>query len=235
MIKVINSAPGAADLYISGDIVEDGAFWAGEDAAGYEFPAKVKAQLDALAGKDLTIYINSSGGSVPAGMAIAGLIRRHDGATTARVEGWCCSIATMIFFAAQRRIMPANAYLMIHKPSTAAYGDAADMRRAADMLETIQEGIETVYRAAARPGVTAEEIHEMVENETWMTGEEAARVFQIETEDALQIAACAGGIQKAWKNTPKGIPLAPKAQANQHIKAKATIVDALRRAKGALQ
>lgn len=207
MLKINNSAE-RAELYITGDIVDDtdGAALAAWDMGdGYEWPADIRAQLDAMRGKPLTVYINSDGGSVPAGVAIANMISRHDAPTKAVVDGWCCSIATQIFFAADAREMPENAYIMIHKPWTIASGDADEMMRAAAYLETIQTGLETTYARAAREGVTPEQIHELVNAETWLTGRDAAELFEIELQQSEPVLNCIGGKAAARLTPPENI------------------------------
>ena len=207
MLKINNSAE-SAEIYITGDIIDDvdGAYMDAWDLGeGYEWPSDIRAQLDAAAGKPLTVYINSDGGSVPAGVAIANMISRHDAPTRAVIDGWCCSIATQIFFAAQQREMPENAYLMIHKPWTVAKGDADEMMRAASYLETVQAGLETTYAKAARDGVTAERIHELVNAETWLTGKDAAELFDIKVMDAAPVLNCIGGRAADSMKPPKGI------------------------------
>lgn len=214
-IKIYNKSDKAAEIYISGQIVDDetgGLITDWGNPAGYEWPANIKEQLDGLKGKDLTIYINSEGGSVPAGVAMASMLKRHDGKTTAVVDGWCCSIATQIFFSCQERKIPENAYLMIHKPTITASGDADELKRVADILDTIQEGLETSYNAAALPEVTAEAIHEMVNAETWLTGRDAATLFDVEVLPAVSIAACAMAQEKALESIPKAIRDRMKAQ-----------------------
>ena len=208
-LKIKNQTDTSAEMYISGDIVGDdigGTLeYFGDDGTGYNWPNNIKQQLDAVSGKDLTVYINSGGGDVFAGMAIANMIKRCKGETTAVVDGYCCSIATEIFFAADKCKMPKNAYLMVHKPSTCACGDANDLKKTIDMLDTIQQGIETTYNDAAKEGVSADKIHEMTENETWLTGEQAAEVFNIEVLDAVQAVAYAGDTEKFFKNKPKNL------------------------------
>lgn len=202
---------GRAEIYISGSIVDDemgGAFEAwGDSGTGYEWPAEIRRQLDSLRGKDLSIYINSDGGQVNAGAAIASMVARHDGHTVAVVDGWCCSIATQIFFAADERRMPSNAWLMIHKPTVEAFGDADFMRRMADALDSIQEGMETAYRKVAREGVTDERIHEMTNAETWLTGKEAAEIFDIHLTGAVAAEACAGTGSRFFRGIPGAIRL----------------------------
>lgn len=239
MLKIKNKSDKAAEIYISGAIVDDaeGDFLATvwDVESGYEWPAKIRQQLEEIKGKDLTIYINSDGGVVPAGVAIANMIARHDGHTTAVVDGWCCSIATQIFFAADERRMPSNAYLMIHKPACSVYGNSDDLLKTADVLDTIQEGLETTYRKAALDGVTDEQIHDMVEAETWLTGAEAAEVFDIQLTEPLKAVACVGKVHT--KHVPENIKLAPppvdEAPGNDD-EAEADIEIALALAKGAL-
>ena len=175
-----------AELYINGSIVDDDSLL----TDGYEFPAKIKAQLDTCKGKKLTVYINSYGGSVAAGLAMANMISRHDKPTTAIVEGVCCSIATQIFFSAKHCKMPANTFLMIHKPICAAEGTADDMRKAADTLDVIQSGLEAAYLNKAVEGVTEKQIHEMTNKETWLTGTEAANFFDIEVLNPVKAVNC---------------------------------------------
>ena len=213
MIRVENSSDNA-EIYISGDIIDDDegtivSWWGDGDA--YQWPSDIKKQLDDVKGKDLTVYINSSGGSVPAGVAIANMIKRHDGHTTAVVDGWCCSIATQIFFAADDRQIPKNAYLMIHKPATGIVGNADDLEKAITFLNTIQEGMETVYNDAANDDVTPETIHDMVNNETWLTGEQAKQYFNVTVLDSTQTVAKAGKSEN-MKNIPDAIIAAWKKQ-----------------------
>lgn len=210
MLKIENKAESnAAEIYINGEIIDNkNAAFAQmfDDGKNYAWPADLKKQLDELKGKDLTVYINSPGGNVFAGVAMASFLKRHDGKTTAIVDGWCCSIATEIFFACQTRKIPANAYLMIHKPSAAVQGTSDDMLKAADMLDTIQNGIESVYQEAARDDVTAQDITDMVNDGTWLTGDEAALFFDVEVMRPLDMVACAKG-ETPFDNMPKNITL----------------------------
>jgi len=214
MIEIRNETDRSAELYLSGSIIDDDTgglieeFY--ENSTGYQWPDKIRQQLDALRGKDLTIYINSDGGSVPAGVAMANMIARHDGRTTAIVDGWCCSIATQVFFSADVRKIPANAYLMIHKPSGYIGGNADDLRRGADVLDTIQKGLEATYRSAAHEDVTDEDIHQMVNEETWLTGEQAAAFFHVEVLESERMAACVGST-KLMRDVPTDVRLAAKA------------------------
>ena len=220
MLKVKNSAD-KAELYIYGDIIDDVDT---ESLEGFEWPSDIKKQLDECKGKPLTIYINSDGGSVPAGVAISSMIARHDAPTLAVVDGWCCSIATQIFFSADKRQMPSNAYLMIHKPSCVVYGTSDDMLKAAESLEVIQSGLEETYKKCALPETTAEEIHTMVNNETWLTGTQAAEKFDIEITEPLKAVAKFGMAKNKMRNIPKDIRFTQSQQTVNNISREQKII-----------
>lgn len=213
--NIRNETGQSADVYIHGDVIDDDAkAWLsdydGNTFAGYVLPVDVRDSLEALKGKDLTIYVNSDGGSVPAGMAIANMIRRHDGHTVGVVDGWAASIASVILFACDEIRMPNNTFLMIHKPSAACCGDADDMLRVATMLDTVQDGIEQTYLERAREGVTPEAIHDAVETETWYTAAEAAEMFDITVEASdVQLVACSKSVN--FKSMPDAVRAAKTA------------------------
>lgn len=215
MLKFKNSSENGQEMYITGDIIDDAdgetlSYWLGEGgrdyaSTKYNWPAGIKAQLDAMdRNKPLTVYINSDGGSVPAGIAISNMLKRWGAPVTTVVDGWACSIATQIFFSGNVRRMPTNAYLMIHKPAVTCSGNADDMRKAADILDTLQDGLESTYRAAAR-SITSEEIHKMVDNETWLTGEEACDIFNIEPLAPVNAVAKFNRAADRFRNIPADI------------------------------
>lgn len=91
--------------------------------------------------------------------------------------------------------MPSNTFLMIHKPAAYAEGNAADMRKMAELLDTVQEGIEKTYRAKALETTTPEAIRAAVDAETWYTAEEAAAMFDIAIDAAAAaLTACSTGL-----------------------------------------
>lgn len=214
-LTVKNETPQSAEVYIHGDIVDDDMkAWLsecdGKTFAGYVLPVDVREKLESLQGKDLTIYINSDGGSVPAGMTIANMIKRHDGHTVGVVDGWAASIASVIFMACDELYMPKNTFLMIHKPIAMALGDSDDMLRVATMLDTVQDGIEQTYLERAREGVTPEAIHDAVETETWYTAAEAAEMFDITVEASdVQLVACSKSVN--FKSMPDAVRAAKTA------------------------
>lgn len=204
-LEIRNKTPETAEISIYGDIVDDawkGWDW-GEDTNVY--PTDIRDMLKDVKGKHLDIHINSGGGDVFAGIAIANMIRQHEGGTHCIVDGLCASIATQIALACDTVEIPENAYFMIHRPWGGAHGTADDMRHTADLLDKVQKTMEETYLAHAKVGMTAEAIHDMVEKETWLTGKEASYVFNIQTTPAISAAACAGSYAEHLHGRPEGL------------------------------
>ena len=153
---------------------------------------------------DLDIFINSGGGSVFAGIAIYNILKRHKGQKTVYIDGLAGSIASVIAMAGDKIIMPANSYLMIHKPLCCCAGNANDMRKTADTLDSIEEGILNTYVTKLKDNVELETIKNMVNEETWLVGVEASKYFNIEVIAENKAVA---RIDKdyGYKNMPKNL------------------------------
>ena len=202
LLQIKNSTETSADLYFYGDIVSS--WWGAWDDTD-QYPEKVKDFLDEAKGKELNIYVNSGGGSVFAGMAIYNMLKRHEGNKTVYVDGLAGSIASVIALAGDRVVIPSNAYMMIHKPWIYSMGNANELREQADMLDKIEEGILNVYSENLKEGVDIEEIKEMVNNETWLTGEDASKYFNIELSTNIEAVACVSDYYDNYGKVPKNI------------------------------
>lgn len=200
--EIKNMTDTTADLYFYGDIVSDwwGA-WQDED----QYPDAIKNFLAEAAGRDLNIYINSGGGSVFAGIAIYNMLKRYQGKKHCYVDALAGSIASLLpFVDSDRPTIPKNAYLMIHKPWCGCEGNANELRKMADTLETIEAGIWSIYEEHLAEGATIDQIKELMEAETWLSGEEAAAYFNVTVgEENTAVAAVQDYTRLYCKNTPK--------------------------------
>jgi len=133
-------APASAEVFIYGDIGES---WWDETITARDFVREIAA-LDV---EQLTVRINSVGGSVPDGLAIYNALKRHKANVTVAIDGMAMSIASLIAMAGDTVEMAENALLMIHAPWTYAGGNSADLREAADMLDKWAEAMSTSYAA----------------------------------------------------------------------------------------
>ena len=173
-MTIKNQTDSSADLFFYGDIVSE--TWQSEWYEDDMAPGDVKEFLDQLDGtENINIHINSGGGSVFGGIAIYNMLRRNNAHKTVYVDGLAASIASVIMMAGDEIVMPKNATVMIHKSSASYFfttKNADDLRKDAESLDTCQEAIMQTYMTKAK--VDKEEIEQKVNDETWLTGEEAA-------------------------------------------------------------
>ena len=145
---------------------------------------------DALAEIDtpnLTVRINSMGGSVSEGLAIYNLLNDFKGNVTTIVDGFACSAASVIFMAGDKRIVPESGLLMIHNAWGYAEGDSNAMKKYAEDLEKITQPSVNIY--CSKTGLEESKVKEMMDEETWITSQEALELgfaTTIEKDDANQ-------------------------------------------------
>ena len=131
---------GGLELYIYGDVEgqtfdwENWRYVTSENSAQH-FREELAKYPDA---KRIDIYINSYGGDVFEGTAIYNQLKRHQARKVVHVDGFACSIASVIAMSGDEVIMPRNTLMMIHNMWMSACGNAAELRKAADDLDVIK-------------------------------------------------------------------------------------------------
>jgi ATP-dependent Clp protease, protease subunit len=130
--------------------------------------------LNEAGNNDVVINLNSPGGDAFAGIAIYNRLKRHEGKVTVHVDGWACSAASLFPAAADDTIMGLGAMIMIHPASSGVWGTKTEMRKEADVLEELEEGIIDIYMTKAK--VSREEIREKVDAETWFSAKKAVEI-----------------------------------------------------------
>ena len=189
----------SAELYFYGDIC--GSQWETlwEDKA----PQDVADFLHSLDGKKkVDVYINSGGGDVFGGMAIYNILSRYQGETVAHIDGIAASIAGIIPFACDKVVAKSSAQIMLHKPWALCCGNADDMKKCIETLNTCEKSIIDIYAAHAVNGTTPEKIKSMIDRETWLTCGEAQQYFNIEIEQGEPVQACISGMYDRYKHKP---------------------------------
>jgi ATP-dependent Clp endopeptidase proteolytic subunit ClpP len=158
-----------------------------------DFKRELDAVKDAAA---ITLYINSPGGDVFAAMAIYNLLAPLKEKITAHVLGWAASAASILALAGKTLRMGEGTYLMIHNPWAFSMGTAKDFRKMAELLDQIGGSMADIY--TARSAHTREEILALMDEETWMTAQEAVDAGFADkiVENASAVAALAGDISK---------------------------------------
>ncbi|MBQ1295918.1 MAG: Clp protease ClpP [Clostridiales bacterium] len=170
MYDIRNESPDAIDVYIYSDV--ENAWWGGEDSMGADkFRQELEKNKNA---SQINLYINSMGGSVSEGVAIYNQIKRHKAHVTAYIDGFACSIASVIPMAADEIIMGKNAMFMIHNPWTIEMGNAKKLRKAAEDLDKIRDGcIIPAYKERCGDKISDEKLLELLDSESLITSDEA--------------------------------------------------------------
>lgn len=157
-----------ADMFIGGEIVTDE--WDDSDTSASGFRDALQSVGDV---KTINLHINSPGGSVFEGIAIYNMLKQHQATINVYVDGLAASIASVVAMAGNRIYMPQNAMLMIHNPWTMAVGNATELRKQADVLDQIAKSSITTYLSKAGDKLDEETLKQMMDEETWLTAEEA--------------------------------------------------------------
>ena len=196
--EIINKAD-KAEIWIYEQIGED--FWTGGGVTAKSF----QKELSAVKASQIDLHINSPGGEVFDGITIYNLLKQHPANVTTYVDGLAASIASVIALAGDRVIMAENALYMIHNPWGFAMGDAAEMRKTADLLDKVGGSLITAY--TSKSGKPDDEISALMDAETWMTAQEAKDFgFIDDISESMDLAACAKFVPAMQKAKFKNIP-----------------------------
>ncbi len=131
--------------------------------------------------KDISLYINSPGGSVTAGLAIYDTMQyiRCDVATIC--IGQCASMAAVLLAAgaAGKRSALPNSRILIHQPWGGTQGQVTDIEIQAKEMLRMRGALDTIL--AHHTGQPVKKIHTDTERDNIMTADEAARYGLVDT------------------------------------------------------
>jgi len=144
---------------IKGDIIS----W---NSSIWDFNQKMKSIKE---DEDITLEINSYGGDVFLGIDIMNTLRSHKGNVTVVITGIAASAASVIAMGADVIKMYSNTQMMIHNAWTFAVGNAKELRKVADDLDSIGESVLASYTHR----VDAKTVKELLEDETYMSASKA--------------------------------------------------------------
>ena len=166
--------PQALDLYIYSDIEGDSEdWWTGEKIESETSAAHFHDVL-AQAGdvSQINVYINSAGGSVMEGLAIYNQLKRHKAHKTVYIDGFACSIASVIAMAGDEIIMPLSSMMYIHEPMGYVFGYAADLRKEADNLDKVKLSEMQAYLIKSGGKLTADKLVEIMAQADYWSAED---------------------------------------------------------------
>lgn len=160
--KITNQASGPAMVSIFNEIGGPFGVTAGDFVS----------ELAAVNG-DIELHLNSPGGDVFDAVTIFNTLKQRKGTVSVVVDGLAASAASFIAQAASpgQLAMAPHAKMMIHDGFGAAMGNAADMRKTADLLDAISDDIAAMY--AERSGKPQDYWRGLMRAETWFSDKQA--------------------------------------------------------------
>ena len=131
--------------------------------------------------KDITIYINSPGGSVTAGMAIYDTMQYVKCDVSTICIGMAASMGAFLLAGGTKgkRFALPNAEIMIHQPSGGAQGQATEIQIVAEQILKTKKKLNEIL--SQNTGKSIEEVARDTERDNWMTAEEALNYGIIDT------------------------------------------------------
>jgi len=138
---------------------------------------RVCAQLLLLSAEDprtdISLYVNSPGGSVTAGLAVYDTMRLIPNDVSTLAMGFAASMGQFLLTvgSAGKRFALPNARIMMHQPSAGIGGTAADIEIQAENLQFTKKAIERI--TAEHTGQSVETIARDGDRDRWFTAEQA--------------------------------------------------------------
>ncbi len=154
-------------LHLNGTIAEES--WFDDDIT----PAIFNEELCAGEG-DVTVWINSPGGDCVAAAQIYNMLMEYKGNVTVKIDGIAASAASVIAMAGTTVLVSPVSMLMIHNPMTVAIGNAEEMQKAIEMLESVKDSIINAYEL--KTGMSRAKISHLMDAETWMDAYKAVEL-----------------------------------------------------------
>lgn len=173
--NIVEKDDNTAEILMYGEVVESQPvdFWTGEPEQGMFIVLEdFLKDLGTLQIKDaVTVRINSIGGEVEAGVAIYNRLKEMNNVTTI-VDGLAASAASLILQAGSTRKIYNSSQVMAHSASVFVYGsyNSQELKGLQDMLAAANNQVIAIYQE--KTGLSQEELKDMVEATTWMTGQE---------------------------------------------------------------
>lgn len=200
MFQIKNEAQ-RATVYLYGTIGAD--FW-DEDSSN---TAKTfAATLDSLSPKPLDIRVDSCGGDVYEGFAIASAVQRYEGDTTCYIDGIAASAASYVALMADRVVMNDYSQIMIHNAWTWCSGNSAELLEMAGRLDALDGTIAGII--AARSGMELDAVREAMAAETWYSADDAVAnglADEVVKTEHRMAASIDRAMLAAFKHVPNGL------------------------------
>lgn len=173
-------------------------------------PMDIQAALDQAGGEDVTLLVNSPGGSLLVGVEIGSMLRRYPGKTTALIQGCAASAATVATMGCQVIQCESGALCCYHNPSAEVDGDYRGHEKAAAELRNVREAVINVYMT--RTGKSREAVAALMDQDLMISPQQALEYGFIDEVVGLpdlepapvQFVAAAGGYPRVTAHMRQG-------------------------------
>ena len=127
------------EILIYGNIGYD--FWTGDGITAKSIQSQLQTLNDDKDVSEITVRINSPGGSVFEGVAIYNMLQQSAKPVNTIIDGIAYSMGAIIAMAGKKRQMAKNATLLLHCCSGVAVGNVRDMKNTIQMMEALDTGL----------------------------------------------------------------------------------------------
>lgn len=222
-----NISPSTADLFIYGEIVQEKSvdYWTGEESQTDVGLMDFKKELDDIGNvQKINLYINSPGGDVFTASTMISMLQRKKDAGThidAYVDGLSASAASFLMMVADNLYLYKNSTVMVHKPMSIAIGNAIDMQKTIDALNTIEENVMLpMYMNKSK--ISEDEIRSLINDETWLSASDMDKYFNVTilNEEKVAVANIHSNLFKNYHNVPDFIKKSLKNEEKEQKKEK---------------
>ena len=131
----------------------------------------VQLQLEAAAGQDVEVHISSVGGSAFDAIAIYDLLKKYPGNVTTYIDALAASAASIVAMGGKNVVMSKYALLMIHKPMVGTGGNADELLKDVQMLNTVQARLAQIYMD--KTGLDGVTVNSLINSVTWLSADQA--------------------------------------------------------------
>lgn len=169
-----------ATIRLYGPIDSWGGFWG---VSAKDFGAVLDALPDSVT--QIILRINSPGGEVFEGVTILNMLRAHKANVIGVVDGLAASAASVVAAGCDDTVMSPGTQMMIHSPWGIEIGNAREMRKHADLLDSLETSLIDIYAAKAGDKDWAQ----LLADDTWLT---PAAAVELGLADRIAVIPDAG-------------------------------------------
>lgn len=122
----------------------------------------------------LNVHINTKGGSVFDGNQIYNTLARAKSKINIYVDGLAASMGSILMLPGQKVFMTKSSLVMTHAPSGSVYGNAKDMKSAANLLSKLEKNFLEKY--SAKTGKSEEDLRYLLEGDNWLDADDCLQL-----------------------------------------------------------